>query len=92
MCQKVSKVNVQSFYSTNSTLLFLEPRDKVLKIKTRQRLIGAAGKVYLEPGDTVHEVDPEEDGMVNVRTSDGIEGSIPVTAIGRETLLQRIIF
>ena len=63
--------------------LFLEPRDKVLKIKTRQRLIGCAGKVFLEPGDSVYEVDPEEDGMVNVRTSEGDEGSIPVAAIGR---------
>ena len=68
--------------------MFLEPRDKVLKIKTRQRLIGCAGKVFLEPGDSVYEVDPEEDGMVNVRTSDGMEGSIPVTAIGRETLTE----
>ena len=63
-----------------------EPRDKVLKIKTRQRLIGCEGKVYLEPGDSVYEVDPEEEGMVNVRTGDGNEGSIPVTAIGSEHL------
>ena len=63
--------------------MFPEPRDKVLKIKTRQRLIGCAGKVYLEPGDSVYEVDPEEEGMVNVRTSEGDQGSIPVAAIGR---------
>ena len=31
----------------------------------------------------MYEVDPEEDGMVNVRTSDGDEGSIPVTVIGK---------
>ena len=67
--------------------MFSEPRDKVLKIKTRQRLIGCAGKVYLEPGDSVYEVDPEEEGMVNVRTGDGNEGSIPVTAIGSKYLV-----
>ena len=39
-------------------------------------------KVYLEPGHSVTEVDPEEDGMVNVRTSNGNEGSIPASAIG----------
>ena len=66
--------------------MIIEPRDKVLMIKTRQRLIGCAGKVYLEPGDSVYEVDPEEEGMVNVRTEDGNEGSIPVTAIGSEHL------
>ena len=63
--------------------MFPEPRYKVLKIKTRQRLIGCAGKVYLEPGDSVYEVDPEEDGMVNVRTFDGNQGSIPMAAIGK---------
>ena len=67
--------------------MVLEPREKVLKIKSRQRLIGCAGKVYLEPGDSVYEVDPEEEGMVNVRTGDGNEGSIPVTAIGSKYLV-----
>ena len=32
-------------------------------------------------------MDPEEEGMVNVRTGDGNEGSIPVTAIGSKYLV-----
>ena len=60
----------------------LEPTEKVLIIKTRQKLFGCAGKVYLEPGTQVYEVEPEEDGQVTVRTAEGKIGAIPVSSIG----------
>merc|ERR1712130_907562 len=48
---------------------YLESKEKVLKMKTRQRLLGCPGRVYLEAGSQVYEVEPEDDGLVTVRTA-----------------------
>ena len=49
----------------------------------RHKLIGT--KVWLEAGEEVTELEPEEDGFVQVKKRSGEEGSVPVSALSSTT-------
>ena len=54
---------------------------KKWRVVAGSALIGCPGK-RVQPGDTVTEVTPPEDGYVMVATEEGREGSLPVTCVG----------
>ena len=56
-------------------------KEKKLKIKSHQRLIGT--KVVLEAGEIVTQVGEEEDGYITVLTDSGQQGCVPVNCIGK---------
>ena len=56
---------------------------KKWKITYQTALLGAPGKVKVQPGDIVVEVEaPDEDGYVLVETDEGKVGSIAVNCAG----------
>ena len=62
---------------------------KKWRVVTGSALIGCPGK-RVNPGDTVTEVKPPEDGYVLVTTEDGKEGSLPVSCVGEQTVIMMI--
>ena len=60
-------------------MLILVLRDKILKVRTSQRLVGT--NIWLEHGEEVTEVEPEEDGFVTVKTATGEQGSLPASCL-----------
>ena len=63
---------------------------KKWRVVTGSSLIGCPGK-RVQPGDTVTEVKPPEDGYVLVATEDGREGSLPVSCVGEQWVITIII-
>ena len=58
-------------------------KDKKWTVSVRHKLIGT--KVWLEVGEEVTEVEPEEDGFVTVKKRSGEEGSVSVSALTSST-------
>ena len=58
-----------------------EENAKKWRVVTGSALIGCPGK-RVQPGDTVTEVTPPEEGYVTVATEDGREGSLPISCVG----------
>ena len=59
---------------------------KKWRVVTGSSLIGCPGR-RVQPGDTVTEVKPPEDGYVMVATEDGREGSLPVSCVGVQSVI-----
>merc|ERR1712227_139162 len=66
----------------------LEDDLKKLAILKKEKLRGSS--VYLEPGDCVCQMQPEEDGWVMVKTNNGEQGEIPITSIQKGSRLNKI--
>ena len=66
---------------TSNILEIVRTTEKKIKIAQKQKLRGT--RVFLEPGEIVTELTPDEDGWITVRTEDGEEGEIPVTCISK---------
>ena len=56
-----------------------------MKVTTRHKLIGS--KVWVEAGEEVTEVEPEEEGFVTVQKDSGEQGSLPVFCLREGTVL-----
>ena len=54
-------------------------KDRRLKVTNRHKLIGT--KVWVEAGEEVTEVEPEEGGYVKVQKGSGEQGSIPADSL-----------
>ena len=54
-------------------------KDKKWKVSSRHKLLGT--KVWVEVGEEVTEVEPEEDGYVVVKKRSGEEGSVSVSCL-----------
>ena len=55
---------------------------KKWKITYQTALLGAPGRVKVQPGDIVVEVEPPEDGYVLVENAEGQVGSIALNCAG----------
>ena len=65
------------------TIIPAELKDKKWKVSARHKLIGT--KVWVEVGEEVTEVEPEEDGFVTVKKRSGEEGSVSVSCLTSST-------
>ena len=58
-------------------------KDKKWKVSARHKLIGT--KVWVEVGEEVTELEPEEDGFVRVKKRSGEEGSVSASCLTSST-------
>ena len=50
-------------------------------------LLGGSGKVKVQPGERLRQLEPPEDGFVKVRTAAGLEGTVAIDCLGNEKFI-----
>ena len=52
-------------------------------MKKAHPLLGGSGKVKVQPGERLRQLESPEDGFVKVRTAAGLEGTVAINCLGK---------
>ena len=56
-------------------------------MKKAHPLLGVSGKVKVQPGERLRQLESPEDGFVKVRTAAGLEGTVAIDCLGNQRFI-----